>query len=223
MSQKLTLYIDSNHTSPYAMFAYIGLKEKDLPFDTVQINIREKHHKVPEYQDLSLTGKIPTLVHGDFALAESSAILEYLEEVFPSPAYPRLLPQDVQQRARARQVQAWLRSALLALRQERPTTVFFESAPIDTPLSDAARTDADKLIAVANSLIPDNAGNLFGEWCVADTELALMLNRLIANGDNMPEKLKRYVQAQWARPSVQVWVARAHSQTLHRASLARHI
>ena len=221
MAEKITLYIDSNHTSPYAMFAYLGLKEKGLPFETIQINIREKHHKVPEYQNLSVTGKIPTLVHGDFALAESSAILEYLEEVFPSPVFPRLLPHDIQHRARARQVQAWLRSTLLALRQERPTTVFFEPTQIDLPLSDEARTEAEKLIAVADSLISGNSGNLFGEWCIADTELALMLNRLVANGDEVPEKLKHYVHAQWARPSVQLWVARAHSQALRRVSLAR--
>jgi len=208
MNDKLKLYIDSNHTSPYAMFAYIALKEKGLPFETVQINIRDKHHKVPEYQGLSVTGKIPTLVHGDFALAESSAIIEYLEEVFPVPTYPSIFPKDVQQRARTRQIQAWLRSALLALRQERPTTVFFEPTKIDTPLSEAALEDANKLISVAESLIGDATENLFGEWCIADTELALMLNRLVANGDAVPEKLKRYVRAQWTRPSVQAWVRR---------------
>jgi len=208
MKSELTLYIDSNHTSPYAMFAYIALKEKGLPFETIQINIRDKHHKVSEYQGLSVTGKIPTLVHGDFALAESSAIIEYLEEIYPAPEYSSVFPKDVQQRARARQIQAWLRSALLALRQERPTTVFFEPTKIDAPLSEAALEDANKLISVAESLIDENADNLFGDWCIADTELALMLNRLVANGDVVPEKLKRYVKVQWARPSVQAWVAK---------------
>ncbi len=208
MKSELTLYIDSNHTSPYAMFAYVALKEKGLPFKTTQINIREKHHKVPDYQNLSVTGKIPTLVHGDFSLAESSAIIEYLEEIFPAPEYPRLLPPDVRNRARARQIQAWLRSAILALRQERPTTVFFEPKKIDAPLSEAAFDDANKLISVADSLIHDAKGNLFGKWCIADTELALMLNRLVANGDAVPDKLVRYVKTQWTRPTVQAWVAR---------------
>ena len=206
MAEKITLYIDSNHTSPYAMFAYIGLKEKGLPFEKIQINIRDKHHKVPEYQGLSVTGKIPTLVHGDFALAESSAILEYLDEQFPAPQYLRLLPGELHQRARARQIQAWLRSALQALRNERPTTVFFEPAKIDTPLSEAAQEDADKLVSVAQGLISDPAGNLFGDWSIVDAELALMLNRLVANGDPVPEKIRQYVAHQWSRPTVQQWV-----------------
>ena len=207
MPSKLTLYIDSNHTSPYAMFAYIALKEKGLSFETTQINIREKHHQVTGYQDLSVTGKIPTLVHGDFALAESSAIIEYLEEEFPAPNFPALLPHDLRQRARARQLQAWIRSDLMSLRQDRPTTVIFD-APVDAQLTEAGRVDADKLIRVASSLIGEDGSNLFGEWCIADTELALTLNRLVANGDEVPEKIKRYVQAQWLRPSVQAWVAK---------------
>lgn len=202
---ELTLYVDSNYSSPYAMFVYIALKEKRLPNKIIQINIREKHHQVPEFQKLSLTVKVPALEHGGFSLAESSAIIEYLEDIFPAPEYPSLLPKDVHQRARARQIQAWIRSDLLALKEERPSTVIFD-APVQTELAEAGRADAEKLIAVASHLIDENTENLFGEWSIADTELALTLNRLVANGDPVPEKLRRYVQIQWSRPSVQSWV-----------------
>ena len=36
----------------------------------------------------------------------------------------------------------------------------------------------------------------------ADTDLALMLNRLVINGDAVPESLARYAHRQWQRPSV---------------------
>ncbi len=65
---------------------------------------------------------LPTLVHGDFALVESSAIAEYLEEAFPGAV---LYPENLRDRARARQFQAWLRSDLMPLREERPTSVMF--------------------------------------------------------------------------------------------------
>jgi glutathione S-transferase len=204
-SESLTLYIDSNFTSPYAMFVYVALKVKKLPFKVVPINIREKHHRVPEFEDLSLTVKVPALVHDDFSLAESSAIIEYLEEVFPAPAYPSLLPKDVRQRARARQIQAWIRSDLLTLREDRPTTVIF-NAPVQIPLSAAGQIDADKLASVASQLIDDRGENIFGEWSIVDVELAVTLNRLVANGDLVPEKLRRYVQGQWSHPAVQSWV-----------------
>jgi glutathione S-transferase len=51
-----------------------------------------------------------------------------------------------------------------------------------------------------------NPANLFGEWSIADVDLALMLNRLILNGDRVPAALVDYAQRQWQRPSVQAWV-----------------
>jgi glutathione S-transferase len=204
MNAQITLYIDSNWVSPYAMWAYVALKEKRLPFALKSVDLAAKQHREAGYEHLTLTGKVPALVHGDFGLAESSAIIEYLEDVFPSPA---VYPADLRERARARQLQAWLRSDLAALREERPTTVIFK-APVDKPLSDAGRAAADKLVRVAASLVGEGASHLFGNWCIADTELALTLNRLVANGDAVPEILRRYVVAQWARPSVQAWLKR---------------
>ncbi len=207
MNDTLTLYVDSNFVSPYAMWACVALKEKRLPFALKPVDLAAKQHHEAGYEHLTLTGKVPALLHGDFGLAESSAIIEYLEDVFPAPAHPRLYPADARQRARARQLQAWLRSDLMALREERPTTVIFR-APLDKPLSEAGRAAADKLVRVASALVGEGAEHLFDDWCIADTELALTLNRLVANGDAVPENLRRYVQAQWARPSVQSWLKR---------------
>lgn len=52
-----------------------------------------------------MTRRVPLLEVEDFALSESSAISEYLDERFAPPEWERLYP-DLQKRARARQVQA---------------------------------------------------------------------------------------------------------------------
>jgi glutathione S-transferase len=64
-------------------------------------------------------------VHDGFGLAESSAMVEYLDEVFPSPP---VLPPSAKERARCRQIMSWLRSDETApIREERATsTMFFE-------------------------------------------------------------------------------------------------
>ena len=48
-------------------------------------------------------------------------------------------------------------------------------------------------------------------WSIVDAELALMLQRLIQNGDAVPEHLKTYALQQWQRPSVQKWLALRHN------------
>jgi Glutathione S-transferase, C-terminal domain len=50
-------------------------------------------------------------------------------------------------------------------------------------------------------LLSHGGENLFDHWSIADVDLALMLNRLILDGDEVPVRLVRYARAQWARPS----------------------
>ncbi|MBZ4236647.1 hypothetical protein LAM40_24460, partial [Mycobacterium tuberculosis] len=80
----------------------------------------------------------------DFALSESSAITEYLDERFAPPEWERIYPHDLQKRARARQIQAWLRSDLMPIREERSTAVVFDGAKMPD-LSEAGRQSAEKL------------------------------------------------------------------------------
>ncbi|MET3130304.1 glutathione S-transferase [Oxalobacteraceae bacterium GrIS 1.11] len=201
----LTLYVDSQFHSPYAMSAFVTLSEKKLPFTVETVDLEAGQLRQAPYRDLAPTARVPALVHGDFVLSESSAISEYLEQVFGPPDYPAVLPKDVRERARAREIQAWLRSDLAALREERSTRVVFVG-PVATPLSPEGQAAADKLLHLAGRLI---AGpNLFRDWCIADTDLALMLNRLILNGDPVPQTLRDYAAGQWRRASVQQWLRR---------------
>ncbi|MBL0844198.1 glutathione transferase [Pseudomonas mediterranea] len=199
---RLHLYVDAQFSSPYAMSVFVALREKGIEFEMSPIDLDASENLTQNYASLSLTQRVPTLVHGDFALSESSAIAEYLEEAFPStPVYP----QDRFQRAKARQVQVWLRSDLLPIRQERTTLVVFYGVK-STPLSPTAELAARKLVSAAQTLLADSPEYLFGQWSIADVDLALMLNRLILNGDSVPAALVAYAQRQWQRPSVQEWV-----------------
>jgi glutathione S-transferase len=201
-SSNILLYVDSQFASPYAMSVFVALHEKGLSFDIATIDLAAKANHEPHFAATSLTRRVPTLVHDGFALSESSAIAEYLNEVFPgAPLYPT----DPLDRARARQVQAWLRSDFIPIRQERSTEVVFYGRT-QSPLSAEAQEAATKLFSAAESLLPASGENLFAQWCVADVDLALMLNRLVLNGDPVPERLTAYAKHQWQRPSVQLWV-----------------
>jgi len=198
----MRLYVDHMYTSPYALSVFVTLREKGLAFDTITLDLDAAQQHAADFARLSLTQRVPTLVEGDFALSESSAITEYLEQAYPgTPVYPA----DPKLRARARQVQAWLRSDLLPIRQERSTMVVFYGQKMP-PLSPVAEAAAAKLISSAQDLLVGNPAYLFGDWSIADVDLAVMLNRLILNGDSVPAELVEYAQRQWQRPSVQAWV-----------------
>jgi len=205
--QRLVLYTDDFWISPYVFTCFVGLHEKSLEFEAHPVALQRKEQLEPGYRDRSITGRVPSLDHAGFRVAESSAIIEYVDEVFPPPRHARLLPEPPKERARARQVMSWLRSDLLALREERPTTtMFYERAR--APLSAEGREAAEKLVRVADLLLKDGAVSLFGDWSIADADLGFMLHRLLLNGHDVPPKVRRFAEAQWDRPSVMAFVKR---------------
>lgn len=207
MSQPvITLWSDSDFFSPYVMSVYIALKEKGLPFTLKTVNLGVGEHLKPGWKGYNATRRVPLLDVDGFELSESSAITEYLDERFAPPEWERLYPHDLKKRARARQVQAWLRSDLMPIREERSTEVVFGGVK-KAPLSEAGRQSAAKLFDTASVLLAHGNQNLFGEWCIADSDLALMLNRLVLNGDDVPEMLADYAAFQWQRASVQRYAA----------------
>ncbi len=196
----LKLYSDRFWISPWVFSCFVALEEKGVPFELVELGLDRRETRTPEYVGATITGKVPAIDHDGVRLAESSAILEYLDETFPGR---RLLPADARERARARQVMSFLRTDVFALREDRGSNYMFYEHNRN-PLGEKARADADKLFAVAGQVV--KGASMFGEWTIADSELAFCLQRLGMNGDELPASLREFVAAQWARPSVQKYV-----------------
>jgi glutathione S-transferase len=202
----ITLYSDGFYISPYVFSVFVVLEEKGIPYRLERVPLQDKAQERPEYRDRAITGRVPAIDHDGFWLAESAAIDNYLEDAFPAPHHRRALPEDVRDRARARMVLDWIRSDLMPIREERPThTMFYERAK--APLSSAGEAAYKRLVDIATRLVPDGATALFGEWSIADTDLAFMLQRLVLNGHEVPARLRTFVDAQWSRPSVRKWLA----------------
>jgi glutathione S-transferase len=104
-------------------------------------------------------------------------------------------------------VQAFLRSDLGPLREERPTSTFFLGDEAG-PLSARASASADKLLRVAERVLPPDASFLARSFSPGDADLALMLQRLIRNGDPCPERLARWANGIFARPSIREWLGK---------------
>lgn len=96
----LTFYYGSG--SPYAWRVWLALEAKGIPYDWKPISFSEGDHKKPEFLALNPRHKVPVIVDGVLTLYESSAIVEYLDEQYPSG--PKLFPGDAKQRARVRRL-----------------------------------------------------------------------------------------------------------------------
>jgi glutathione S-transferase len=199
----LTLYHDGFWISPYVFTCAVALREKGLDFTTAEVKLHVRAQEEPSYASSTLTARVPALTHDGFTVAESSAIVEYLEDVFPEP---RVLPADPKERARARQIMSWIRSDdTLPIREERSThTMFYDRAT--APLGAKARAAASKLFSVAGRVLAHDQAQMFARWCIADADLAFMLQRLILNGDDVPAPLRAFADAEWQRPSVRAFV-----------------
>jgi glutathione S-transferase len=218
MPDDLVLYGSRLWTSPYVFSAFVALKEKGLPFRMELLDTEAGEHRRPEYEGRSFTGRMPALRHGALWLAESSAIAEYLEDVFPPPRHARLYPEDPTARARVRMVQAFVRSDVLAVRSERSTETLFRGAAA-RPFTPVGAAEAGRLVRIAERFLPEGASSIAppapgtppgSAFTIADADLALMLQRLIVNGDPCPPRLVAYARAVFLRPSVRAWLS--HTQ-----------
>jgi maleylacetoacetate isomerase len=86
----------------------IALNLKNIPHEVVYVDIDKDEHHATDYARINPQMALPSLVLDDgTVLFQSLAILEYLEEQYPTP---RLLPADAAGRARVRALAAMVAS-----------------------------------------------------------------------------------------------------------------
>src|SRR6266480_570619 len=83
--------------SPYAWRVWLALEHKAIPYELKFLSFDAGDLQQPEFVALNPRHKVPVIVDEDFALYESAAIVEYLED--KRPGDPRLFSQNPRQRA----------------------------------------------------------------------------------------------------------------------------
>ena len=97
----LELY-HANH-STCSQKVRLCMAEKGLNFKSHLIDLGAKGQLDPEYMKINPNGVVPSLVHDNLVIIDSSVICEYLDEVFPENP---LTPDNAYDRARMRK---WMR------------------------------------------------------------------------------------------------------------------
>lgn len=93
------LYGYFRSTAAYRVRIALGLK--GLRAETKFVHLRKGEQNQQDYRDINPAGLVPYWIEGDFRLAQSLAIIEYLDETHPAPP---LLPSSPKARAVAREI-----------------------------------------------------------------------------------------------------------------------
>jgi glutathione S-transferase len=99
--QELTLFHAAHSTCSQKV--RLCLAEKGLAYNDHLMTLDSREHLSPSYLALNPNGVVPTLLHSGVSIIDSSAICEYIDEVWPRPA---LSSASAASRA---QMRAWMR------------------------------------------------------------------------------------------------------------------
>jgi glutathione S-transferase len=132
----LTFYYGSG--SPYSWRVFFALEHKGVAHEARVLSFSQREHHSPEFLAINPRHQVPAIVDDGFALYESNAILEYLEERFPGP---KLFPGDLRTRATTRRLIAEIDNHLLGHGDVFRDQLFFKSDPatVDTDALAGAR------------------------------------------------------------------------------------
>ncbi|HUP97966.1 MAG TPA: glutathione S-transferase family protein [Usitatibacter sp.] len=90
------------HGSPYSWRVWLALEAKGIPYELKVLSFQAQDTRKPEFVALNPRHTVPTIVDDGYAVWESMAIVEYLDERFTSG--PKLYPGDARARARIRRL-----------------------------------------------------------------------------------------------------------------------
>jgi glutathione S-transferase len=208
MMSDLVLYIGNKNYSSWSMRPWLAMTGCGVPFREVLIPFNDEGGN-PKFKEISPTGRVPALHHGDLRIWESLAIIEYVAELYPDAG---LWPKAPADRATARSYAMEMLSGFRALRGACPMNIRRPVRAI--PLPDGVMADVARIEAIWTEALARSGGPfLFGAFTAADAMFAPVVNRLeiYALTDN-PVSLA-YRAAVKAHPAFKAWQADALAET----------
>jgi glutathione S-transferase len=187
---------------PFSIFprrVRIALREKGLSCDEIEVDVRRGANRSTEFRRLNPFAQIPVLDDDGLVIAESIAILEYLEDRYAEPA---LLPRTAPERAVARQLMLWSGDYLVPSWKAWMAPLMPTGAVVDEA---AARRGREEIAAHLDVLEPRLRDSewLVGAFSLADVCYAPVVTVLEVIG--LADLLE-------TRPNVAAWIRRLNER-----------
>ena len=198
--------------SPFVRKVLAFAAEKGVELEVKAVGVGDRD---PEFRAASPFGKMPALADGEFRLADSSAIVQYLEAKHPGPV---LIPSEPQQRGRVIWFDEFADTILAACGAKmffnRVVAPRFLGRPGDENAAAAAeRDELPPILDYLETVVPGDDGFLVGDrLTLADIAVASPFANLGHLGCEQDRarygRTCAYVERILARPSFAPWIAR---------------
>ncbi|MHB8529391.1 MAG: glutathione S-transferase family protein [Caulobacteraceae bacterium] len=207
--------------SPYAQKVKIALREKHIPFEAALPDGLGAGRTGGAFAKASPRGEVPALIEGETGIFDSTIILEYLEDRFPSPP---LLPAEASERARVRMLEEVMDTHFEAINWALGEIDWFGRAKGE--LAAELKATAGRQTAGFHAWLEGQLGKRpwfnggafgWGDLCVAPfVATALAVGNAPAAGSNLADWLDRTL----ARPSVAQTVSEARAFDIRSSNVA---
>ena len=200
-NRRSVMNLFTSPTCPYSHLARIVLAEKDITFESIDVNLDSPPEDLSE---LNPYNTVPTLIDRDLVLYDSRVIIEYLDERFP---HPPLMPVDPVSRAKTR----------LALHRVEKDWY---------PLMHDIMHKGEKTVAKSRKILRESivsSNELFKvmpfflseDYTLVDATIAPLLWRLPALGIELPDEAKAvadYAERIFSREAFQLSLTEAETE-----------
>ncbi len=208
----LKLILGNKNYSSWSLRPWIAMRQAGIEFDeeVVRLKFDGEGASNAHLKNYSPAGRVPVLFHGETAIWESLAILEYVAELFPEKA---LWPKDRLTRARARVAANEMHASFGALRAELPMNI--RRTPSKVNYSPAAQNDVDRILDIwsdCRTAFASEGPFLFGAFSIADAMYAPVVNRLTVYDIAMNAAARDYSTTILKLPSYLEWKAAAAAE-----------
>ncbi len=168
--------------SPLARRVWITLLEKNIPFESIIINLDGEQFK-SDFLKLNPFHQVPVIVNNGLRILESLAIIDYLESKYPTPS---LLPKNAEQLAKIRMVQ------MLSDHKLIPQLLPIIVEPEKSRKLIKSQRQLDRVLTIFSELLGDDnyfGGDFFSVGDIVGGNGVILINKLGISLDKYPNLL----------------------------------
>jgi len=203
----LRLVIGNKNYSSWSLRPWIALRKLDIDFEETRISLFVEGFQ-DEILNYAPVAKVPILIDEEVVVWESSAILEYLAEQYPS-----LLPSTSKQRAYARSLVAEMHAGFHAIRNLMPMNCRATHRHII--LTDELKVELERIQTIITECREHHAEEgkwLLGHFTVVDAMYIPMMLRLHTYDIECLPWVEEYKKMVLNDADIQAWYAASEEE-----------